>query len=1803
LTSAKNFADKIVEHPETTTREEIESRIKILDEAYVKFQAISEQLSNLSVEEESELRDVEEETEFDERYTTIKAALTQCLEKFKSSTPAAAEGQISNAVLAQLLEQQLKMMQQLSDRSTDVGGNDAILRVVEQQNRMMERWSPQSSTPREPQVKLPIIKLPTFNGNMEEWKRYADTFKTLIHDSDLSNVQKYQYLVGSLSGPAAKVIESIEISEQNYTIAWELLKGRYEDERAIRKRHIQCLFELPRVHRESVNAIRELIDHVQRHIRVLKSMKLPTEHWGEIIVHFVEKSLDYATRRRWEEHAETLDELTTDAIINFLQRRSQILERASFNESSGKFNHNDKADGKSKQPFYSKSQNKTVFATSVQGGRCYMCQGQHLIYSCGQFLGLSVKDRIQTVARLKLCINCLKNDHFVANCKSGSCRECGERHNTLCHRTRETTSSMRNAGGEPNGAGTSGNSTPSMDSGRKANSSAGASSGPLVHHVRGEAKRKRVLMSTAIVNAKGSENCIHQLRILLDSASEANFITLAACKKLGVKLQNAYESVHGLGDVNCTTINQGCQVQLLSRNSTFTLNPYCLVVSKITKELPSFSIAVSQLSIPENLKLADPLFSNPSNVDVLIGGEFFFNLLENGRIELGDDSPVLQNSKLGWILSGSIPEHLVIHESISQLSVNAYTCLLMQKENINDTMQRFWELEEYPVENRVTMSKEERECESYFVNTVTRDSFGRFVVRLPFKKNRAELGESRRLAMKRLNYLERKFKIYPEFFDKYSMFMREYIELNHMSKVENETETIEPIYLPHHGVWRESSTTTKLRVVFDGSAKTASGHSLNDTLMTGANLQDNIIDIIMRFRLHSIAITADLKKMYRQVLIDERDRDYQRIVWRFSATEPVEVFRLNTVTYGLACAPFLAIRCVKYLASNADNKFSEASRVLLNDLYVDDILTGVDCKGDAITLINQLKALLSSGGFEPHKWRSNCREILTNENAAEQNDECAAVAINANNAENNSNTKTLGLNWYPEKDVFKFSIQIAKTSNATKREVLSSIAKLFDPLGLISPNLMRAKLIMQGTWAANLSWDDSLTGNLQQAWNEYVDELRNVNTIMIPRRVISGIAKRFYLHAFCDASMKAYGACVYLVTTDEENKTSSALLCSKSRIAPIKNKTITLPRLELCGAVVLVRLVKNTIEALKLKYEKIYAWSDSTIALAWIAGDPSRQKIFVSNRTAEIQSTLPTKYWHHVRSEDNPADLISRGASLENLQDCKIWWEGPKWLLQFNERSLSEFKLTNLSQRDINILESEQKLETRVFSNVKKNHMILELLNYYSSLTKIIRILSWIRRFLLNCKSTRDKRNYDHVSIDEIKGSEQIIIKEVQNFHFADELADFKLGRQIKSTSKLSSFSPFLDKYGILRVGGRIQNSFAVSDKKHPILLPHDSRFTRLLFEQEHRKSLHAGPQATLYAIRERYWPIRGKQTARKVVHECVTCFRNKPKSSLQSMGQLPEDRVTPKRPFSVTGVDFAGPIITLVNRGRGRKTTKSYIALFICFVTKAVHIEAVSDLTAISFIATLRRFVGRRGCPQRIVCDNATNFVGASKEIDEMRQIIVENANKINDEFCIPNRIEWKFIPPAAPHMGGLWEAGIKSCKFHLKRVIGLSLLTFEELATVLIQIEACLNSRPICQLPSTVTDLQPLTPGHFLIGDLLTSAPEIDLSDEPINRLDRWQLVQKIARDFWRRWNREYLTSLQEKTKWKVEKYNLTIGDVVIIHDDNLPPLKWRLGKVIETHPGKDEIVRVVTVKTANGIIKRAIHKLCKLPTTDLL
>jgi hypothetical protein len=513
---------------------------------------------------------------------------------------------------------------------------------------------------------------------------------------------------------------------------------------------------------------------------------------------------------------------------------------------------------------------------------------------------------------------------------------------------------------------------------------------------------------------------------------------------------------------------------------------------------------------------------------------------------------------------------------------------------------------------------------------------------------------------------------------------------------------------------------------------------------------------------------------------------------------------------------------------------------------------------------------------------------------------------------------------------------------------------------------------------------------------------------------------------------------------------------------------------------------------------------------------------------------------------------------------------------------------------------------------VHENGTLNFLLNTWSSLSKIERITAIIFKFYnaLKRRTNRPQRILTQaemksaISTIRVTGEEHwsalmTLVKVTQQNCFENDIYCLKSNQNLSKKSALVSLSPSIDVKGVLRVGGRIDHGPFADDKKHPIILPNKHRLTFLLMEREHKALLHAAPLLLLAHIRNRFWPINGRNMAKRIYHQCITCFRNQPRGQEQLMGQLPAERITPKRPFSSIGVDFGGPIITLKSSGRGAKTQKSYICLFVCFTTRAVHIEAVSDLSTDAFLAALRRFCARRGCPAHIFSDQGKNFIGADNAMKRNFAQFISEYPVVN--YLDGNQIKWHFIPQNSPHMGGIWEAGIKSAKAHLKRVMGNSTLTFEEFSTLLAQIEACLNSRPITPLSSDPDDLDVLTPGHFIIGEPLVSIPEPSTLNTTPAPLLRWCTIQQKFQYFWKRWSTEYINNLQLRVKWRESSANLQPDDLVLIKDDNLPPLKWSMGRVIDIHPGSDQLVRAVTLKTHSGIIQRTIHKLCKLPIDE--
>ncbi|GFU93784.1 integrase catalytic domain-containing protein [Trichonephila clavipes] len=846
----------------------------------------------------------------------------------------------------------------------------------------------------------------------------------------------------------------------------------------------------------------------------------------------------------------------------------------------------------------------------------------------------------------------------------------------------------------------------------------------------------------------------------------------------------------------------------------------------------------------------------------------------------------------------------------------------------------------------------------------------------------------------------------------YKEFRNEYELLGHMEEIKNETLDKINYYIPHHSVYKPEKTSTPLRVVFDASAKTTSGFSLNSILLNGGIIQQDLFSIVSRFRKHEYAFSADIKKMYRQILVDPNQRDLQRIMWKTSADAPVKTYKLATVTYGTISAPFLATRTLRALADEKKAEFLDEADVICNDSYMDDILSGESTLEGAKKLQTRLSQLLQRGGFELHKWVSNSPELLK---------DLSASSYVFDKEFQDAPVKTLGMLWDPKVDCLTYKVKISDKVNFSKKDVLSEIARLYDPLGLIGPIVTKAKIFIQELWKIKLDWSEQLPPDAMEEWMNFYQKLAKVNNFKIPRCILLPATIRIEIHVFSDASERAYAAAVYIKCFNESGQSQTRLLCSKSRMAPLK--TLTIPRLELSAALLLSRLVKKVVPILQLPIHKIWMWTNSTIALAWIKTEPHKLKTFVSNRVAEIQALSKDYHWKHVSSKNNPADLISRGCNVDELLKNEMCFSGPDLQTdQYEDNQLFPYPF----YRD------ELKCAVTLSMTECSSNFYDELFNVTNNFIKLIRIFSFIFRFINNIKAKESCNKEKYLTVVEIKRSTEFLAKIAQLSEFKGEIDALKKGKGVSKTSKLRALDPFLDENSLLRVGGRLSNADLPFEAKHQIIIPSKHKFTKLLFEHMHKKFFHIGAQGLVHQIRMQFWPINGKGIARKTVHDCIACFRQKPTGVDQLMGNLPSERVTPSAPFLNSGVDFCGPFQIKFKNQRKGIFSKVYVAILVCLATKAIHLEAVTDLTTEAFIAALKRLCARRGRISTLMSDNATNFKGAAAELNRFIKLIC-NKNETLVNYFASEAIQWKFIPPRSPNFGGLWEAGVKSFKHHL--------------------------------------------------------------------------------------------------------------------------------------------------------------------------
>lgn len=1274
--------------------------------------------------------------------------------------------------------------------------------------------------------------------------------------------------------------------------------------------------------------------------------------------------------------------------------------------------------------------------------------------------------------------------------------------------------------------------------------------------------------------------------------------------------------VEGVGSTSSACTRGFSSLALESMvDDTFRMTVQFHILDSVTSPTPSVNIAPSCWTHLRSLPLADPTFGTTGHIDALIGADVWGQVLRDGIVTGTLLEPYAQSTRLGWVVFGpadvETPPYLA-----DRLSLSVH--IDESEPQLEEIVHRFWQYEEDTVS--VATTPQADICEQIFLDTFTRDGDGRYVVQIPFRTDASPLGNSHRLALRQFHQLERRLNANPEIKAKYIAFMREYLTLGHMELMTDlPTDSSQYYVIPHHCV----AIILKFRVVFNASALTTNGVSLNDTQLAGPTIQDLLVNIIFRFRRFAVALSADVEKMFRQVRIDKRHRNWQIILWRESPTEPIRAYKLTTVTYGMASGPFNAVRALQQCSIDNSGVIEDSTRAaaahtsIMRDFYVDDYLTSTPDTESAIQLAQDVDKILLQGHFPLRKWQSNDQQALNRITNATLSPDDIELKTEP--------TTVLGLHWDPVRDELFYKVNLDESPSTTKRQVLSDTARLYDPTGMLGPVIVKAKMFIQTLWKQGLAWDVPLPEDLLSEWLTFRTALRRLEAIRIPRWF--GLRPEFTprLHGFCDASGKAYAAVIYLCSINADGERTSMLLTSKTRVAPAKRDAAglaltTIPRLELCAARLLAKTMAELRPALELDDVQYTMWTDSNIVLDWLRKSPSSLKPYVANRVEFVQLHSDIANWRHVRTKYNPADCASRGLAADALVNHPLWWHGPLSIV--SEEELSS-ECPQLTDDQINAMAIESKPIKSHTARIVPRLMLqthdpitmdaYDLIERCSDLGQLLRITAYVLR--MHAKR-RQHWHQPFIGVDEMRCALQWHIRNEQDIAFPDEIDVLRRREQrneaesvapdmelaLPTSSRILAFAPYLDTHGILRVGGRLRHAVLSYDQRHPIILAKDSRLARLIIRQLHRETLHGATQLMLQTLRQKYWVLNGRAAVKRCAHDCAICRRYSQVMAKQQMAPLPAVRVRPAHPFVSAGIDYCGPFNVHIGTRRTRTTTKTWVAIFVCMVTKAVHIELAENLSAEAFLNAFSRFTSRRGPCENLYSDHGTNFRKAN---NQLRHDLADWHSAHTQQQMANKGTTWHFVAPGGPHQAGLMEAAVKAAKRHLHRVVGVQPLHFDMFNTLLIRIEACLNSRPLIALHDGIDDRLALTPADFLIGRPLVAVPEAPVAELPTNRLKYWHRLRQMHQHFWKAWNEDYLASLQQRTKWKQPSENLKVNDIVVIRHENLPPSQWRLGRITAIHPGSDGLVRNVTIAysshdDSNSKLKecqRPVQKLCKL------
>ncbi|PIC44609.1 hypothetical protein B9Z55_004919 [Caenorhabditis nigoni] len=1172
---------------------------------------------------------------------------------------------------------------------------------------------------------------------------------------------------------------------------------------------------------------------------------------------------------------------------------------------------------------------------------------------------------------------------------------------------------------------------------------------------------------------------------------------------------------------------------------------------------------------------------------------------------------------------------------------------LEKAEEVAELLQQMYRVENLGVEAIEELESNKTNQETFltqFEESLVTNPAGEIEVALPWNGKQERMGNNRQLAYRRLLQLIDKLKQREDLTASFEKIISEQLEAGIIEKVTPEMQNDGPEYVaPQNAVFKADSTNTKVRIVGDLSSHQKGKLSVNDCLHDGPNLLKKVPGLFLRHRISRFSITADIAKAFHQVRLQKKDRNATKWFWVKNIHAPpagdnLIEYRFTRIPFGMRCSPFLLAATIRhYLQMSKD----AISREIELNLYVDNIMVTTDDPQEVAIKVQKVKKEFAKMNMNVREFASNKQEVI-NKLPIEDRAESHRV-------------KFLGYVWDTTADTLAVKIPEPKQGHPTKRDVASFLGKMYDPMGYNAPLHVKLKRFTQKAWNNKIEWKEKIPAKMLKEWEHILSQYKD-KEISIPRKLRQTYREnqKPEMVVFCDASKHTYACAVYLIYRNEDGTVERQLIGAKSKVRPAAGSGWSIPRLELLAVEIGIRFAESLIAELPENHKPTHldVFTDSIIALYWILTN-EQKKAWVHNRVKTIYETNASLRqlnmdiaFHHVRTDENPADLATRGMNSTDLQKCRFWFEGPTFLdlprTQWSPKLEGEIECPAEMMEDVmaelqngvktirkkakkvtitHLTPARETFPSHLFAikqEYKKKQKAEQAYEspipyaYTNDLSKLATITGIVLRFIsrmaekakikLTNPILRAHRNAEHVqdAVDRAIRKRQLARQLIILEHYKES--------ESRGFSFKESLRPYQSSDGLLRRKRNIESPVLPMEASEPILIHSEHILARMIVLETHRRNVHLPANYLIAAIRTQYWIRKDGNLARSVISSCVQCRKVKEfPFKYPYTENMHSSRLTPSIPFGRAGLDYAGPI---EHRIQGSDTKeKAYILIYTCLTTRCTHLEVVPDNTAVSYVTALESIFSQRGVPQYIYSDNARTFRLGHDIINSNIEAHQPSSQLV--KLLADKSVNFRYITPLSPWQGGVYERIVGITKKQLRKEIGRTTLTFFQLHSVIKRVEGIINSRPLTRSSKESNDVPTIRPIDFLLPAVLLEVPNAAYNGEDINPFQpptvnqteaetrqHLQKLDQVLAKIWSTWASSYLLMQRENAE-RNERFSRVppkVGQIVLVSTEKVTRPYWPLGRIVKVN-GKPGQIRTVEVLFEGAVKARAVNQLIPL------